>query len=149
MRNWFGNRRADGMQGAPDRAASGLVEAEDLALRGGVADDRRKVLVLLLGVAPRDLDGKVDLALRSLDPARDIAIFVVTTLDFGALRRRGLVFEYLPAASDHDAVDAEAFSTYLDRRMALIRLKWVPASEVDLGIPFDRHRAGQIAAVSG
>jgi hypothetical protein len=145
MRRWFAGQRSDG-ETAPVRRDD-LPAPEDLRLDGEAFGDRRRVLVSLLGVDGADLGRQADLAVRSLDAGRDLPVFVVSTLAFAALRRRGHVFEYLPAAADHDAGDPAAYATYLDRRMALVRLKWSPSAEVDLGMPFDRFRAAEIGRV--
>ena len=100
--------------------------------------------MFLLGAEAKDLGRLVDLARRSLDPAGDLPIFVVSTLDFAPLRERGVLFEYLPAARHHDADDGEALRVYLRRRLAVLRLKWEAAAEIELATPVEAFRKAEL-----
>jgi hypothetical protein len=149
--SWLGGRTKPPREAGPSPGDEGR-PAVDVALTGAAVDGRRRVLVFLLGVESSDLGRLADLAARSLDGGDDLPVFVVTTLDFAVLRERGLVFEYLPAAADLGATDGEAYATYLRRRLAVLRLKWQAAAEIDLGMPLDLFRdrqSGQISARAG
>jgi hypothetical protein len=141
--SWLGGRAKAPRDAEPASAGDGG-PVVDVTLTGATVDGRRRVLVFLLGVESSDLGRLADLAARSLDGGNDLPVFVVTTLDFAVLRERGLVFEYLPSVADLGASDPDDYTTYLRRRLAVLRLKWQAAAEIDLGVPLDTFRERQL-----
>ncbi|HUG63303.1 MAG TPA: hypothetical protein VMP03_15765 [Methylomirabilota bacterium] len=110
---------------------------------------RRRVLLFMLGAASSDLGRLVDVAGRGLDPRRDLAVFVVSTLEFAPLRDRGVLFEYLPAADDLGAREPEAYLAYVRRRLSIIRLKWDAAAEIEVAKPIETWLSDNVGLAGG
>lgn len=132
-----------------DASAEGEETSIRLRFVDAAMEEKRRVLVFLLGVSPDTWASLLDLSARGLDPRRDMAICVVSTLEFAPLRDRGLLFEYLPEAASLRPDTREAYIAYIRRRLGILRLKWDAAAELNFGVPFETFLETNAATVEG
>ncbi len=97
---------------------------------------RRVIVVVAVGLEPEPRASVLDLALR-LGAERGVVPLVLTDDDdFAPLRRRRMLFEYVPPGPVRLALAPTLeWELYLQRRLALIRRKWQPIRVVAFGGP--------------
>ena len=96
---------------------------------------RRPVMaVVACGLAPEQRDNVLDVIARQSAAADLVPLVLTDDDDFAPLRRRSMLFEYLPPpAARARFAPALEWDLYLQRRLALLRRKWRPVRVIAFG----------------
>lgn len=136
--NFFDERsKADDVPSRSGRSEAATKGHQSRLVARLKSDSGQQVIaVLLFGLAKNELEQLLPVIERDCSSKKMVPLCLIDTDAFELLRRRSLVFEYLPPADDRNRFDSVLnWDLYTQRRLALIRRKWDPVRFVAFGAP--------------